>query len=209
MRWTDGAFLLMLLPGLAGAVGFFPDDTPREWVNPPKPGRFSVCFNHSCAETAIIGVSEADWQRIRDQFSPPPKDPAEERKRIAKAIGLMEIIVGPLINTQNDKSMNFKGALAEGNQQDCIDESTDTTTYLTLMEQDGLFRFHRVQETSTRGWFIMGLPHTTAVVRDKQSKIDYAVDSWFHDNGVEPEVLPVDEWWRGWHPPEFKQYRPQ
>ncbi len=61
----------------------------------------------------------------------------------------------------------------------CIDESTNTTTYLRLFVQGGLMRWHTVEDRATRGWFLFGLPHTTAVMRERASKLRYAVDSWF------------------------------
>jgi hypothetical protein len=201
MRSTKALWLLMLpLPALA--YGFLEQAKVKPWVNDPQIDHFSVCFNHSCAETAIIGLQAQDWQQVADLFSPPAEDGAEERRRIGEAIALLERLVGPKINTEHDKGGNFKGTLAEGNQQDCIDESTNTTTYLTLIQQQGLLRYHQVQETSTRGWFLMGMPHTTAVIRDRESGINYAVDSWFHDNGKPPEILPVDQWRDAWYPPE-------
>jgi hypothetical protein len=210
MKWSGaltGILLLLSLPStlLAARGGFLDTDKIREWVNEPKPDNFAVCFNHTCAETAIIGLNASQWQQVRTLFRPAPANAAEERRRITKAIGLFERLVAPKIGTENDKGMNFEGTLAEGNQQDCIDESTNSTTYLTLMQQDGLLRFHKVQETATRGWFFMGLPHTTAVIKDNASGIDYAVDSWFHDNGDDAEILPVNEWWNGWHPSEKKR----
>lgn len=198
------ALLLLLLPLQALAYGFLEPGAAKDWVNEPQIDRFSVCFNHSCAETAIVSLQAQDWQRVTELFSPPAEDGAEERRRIGEAIALLERLVAPKIHTEHDKGMNFKGTLAEGNQQDCIDESTNTTTYLTLIQQQGLLRHHQVQETSTRGWFLMGMPHTSAVIRDRASGIDYAVDSWFHDNGKPPEILPVDQWRNGWYPPEDK-----
>ncbi len=30
----------------------------------------------------------------------------------------------------------------------------------------------------------------------------YAVDSWFHDNGVPAEIVPLPDWLSGWMPRE-------
>jgi hypothetical protein len=201
MTFTKRLFAcLMLAPLQLGASGFLDSDSPRLWVDEPQLDQFSLCFNHTCKETATVGLDRKQWQRIRDLFTPPPQSASRERQRIAQAIGLLETLVGPMIGTQNDKAMNFQGSLAQGNQQDCIDESTNATTFLTLMAQQHLLKYHQVQATSTRGWFIMGMPHTTAVIRDKASGIDYAVDSWFHDNGHPAEILPLDTWRNGWYP---------
>ena len=205
MKWINSLFLFLLYAPYAGAIDILDHENNPPWIDKPKPKQFSVCFNHSCKETANIGISPADWQRVHALFKQLPKSPKEERKRIGDAVALMEQVVGPITNTSNDKAYNFRGMMAGGNQQDCIDESTNSTTYLTMMEQDGLLRFHKVKSTSTRGWFIMGHPHTTAVIRDNKSGIDYAVDSWFHDNGVKPEIIPLKLWFTGWDPEKDKR----
>ena len=117
----------------------------------------------------------------------------------------MEVLVGGKIDTSNEKGGNLQGLSSGGNQFDCIDESTNTTTYLTMMEQDGLLRWHKVEERKTRNlFFIGGWPHTTAVISEKESGQRWAVDSWFYDNGVPPAVLPLEQWSNGWKPPGFK-----
>lgn len=194
----------LLLPHSAAAFGFLDQGQVKPWVDKPKRERFSLCFNHSCKDTAILGLSQQQWAEIRKIFTPKPVSAEAERKAIAKAIGRLEVLVAPKINSHNDKGRNFQGSFAQGNQLDCIDESTNSTTYLTLMNQDGLLRFHEIRPTSTRGWLIMGMPHTTAVIRELDSGADFAVDSWFHDNGVAPEILPIQQWSDGWNPPRVK-----
>ena len=46
---------------------------------------------------------------------------------------------------------SFEGVLKSGNQMDCIDESTNTTTYLNMMAKDGLLHFHSVEPTADTG----------------------------------------------------------
>jgi hypothetical protein len=88
---------------------------------------------------------------------------------------------------------------------DCVDESTNTTTYLRMMQLDGLLHWHKVEDRKTRGFLIFGgWPHTTAVISEKQGKKKWAVDSWFYDNGVPPAILPLKKWSDGWKPPGFK-----
>lgn len=194
---------LALLPRPGLAFGFLDQDGPiKPWVDKPRARRFSLCFNHSCQNTAIVGLNKKQWGEIRQMFEPDPANAEAERSAIAKAIGRLEVLVAPSINSQNDKGRNFKGSFADGSQLDCIDESTNSTTYLTMMRNDGLLRFHEVRPTSTRGWFIMGMPHTTAVIRESATGTDFAVDSWFHDNGVPPEILPLQVWADGWEPPK-------
>ncbi|MET0092598.1 MAG: hypothetical protein ABW120_03625, partial [Sedimenticola sp.] len=76
---------------------------------------------------------------------------------------------------------------------DCIAESLNTTTYLKLMEDDGLLQWHQVLERKKRsiGFFAV---HWTAVIREKTSRQKYAVDSWFLENGKPPVIQTIEEW---------------
>lgn len=195
---------IWLLPQWVLAFGFLDQDELKPFVKNPKVSRFSLCFNHSCQKVKSVGLSQKQWNEVRQIFTPRPADAKAERAAIARAIGRLEVLVAPTINSQNDKGRNFQGSFAQGSQLDCIDESTNSTTYLTLMQRNGLLKFHEVRPTSTRGWIINGMPHTTAVIRELATGADFAVDSWFHDNGVPPEILPLDQWSDGWNPPRIK-----
>jgi hypothetical protein len=163
------------------------------------PTRFSVCSEHTCAKVSTVGLTPAQWDTIRSVFAPAAPQAAEERVRIARALALLETLVGALTGTAHDKGRNFQGVGTEG-QMDCIDESTNTTTYLTLMARDGLLRWHRVEDRATRGFFIFGWPHTTAVISALDDRTRYAVDAWFDDNGAAPAILPLEIWEQGWTP---------
>lgn len=166
----------------------------------PTPERFSVCYNNTCQELAVVGLRPAQWQSVKNLFQPPPSGAADERQTIARAVARMEQLAGPLTNTARDKGLNASPGDGS-NKMDCIDESTNTTSYLRLFAHGGLMRWHTVEDRATRGWLLFGWPHTTAVIRERASGVAYAVDSWFLDNGLPPFILPLDEWRRGWHPP--------
>ncbi len=170
-------------------------------ITDPTPARFSVCSEHTCKRVSVVSLQPEQWQRERRLFLPAPSDAAQERERIARAIGLMETMVGPLTGTQHDKGRNFQSVGIEG-QMDCIDESTNTTTYLTMLLKDGLLKWHSVADRATRGFFIFGWPHSTAVIRETANGALFAVDSWFLDNGAEPFILPLELWAQGWQPPQ-------
>ena len=177
--------------------------TRTDIITNPVPAHFSVCSEHTCKKLSIVGLAPSQWQQIRAIFSPEAVDAVQERASIASAIALMETIVGELTGTSHDKGRNFQGVGTDG-QMDCIDESTNTSLYLTMMVKDGLLKWHTVEDHATRGWFFFGWPHSTAVIRDTSSGELFAVDSWFEDNGEPPHILPLSVWRDGWNPPEHK-----
>lgn len=167
-------------------------------VGDPTWERFSVCYDNGCASVAQLGLTGMQQDTIRALLGPAPADAATERERLRAAIAQIERFVGERTGTAHDKGGTFN--FVDDPQMDCIDESTNTTTYLTIFRRYGLLRHHEVEEPATRGWFILGWPHSTAVVRETASGARWAVDSWFLDNGEPPFILPLDIWRGGWRP---------
>lgn len=86
------------------------------------------------------------------------------------------------------------------NAQVFVSSQINTTTYLYMMQQDGLLQWHRLRDPLTRGFFFFGWPRTTAVIEARGDHSLWAVDSWFYDNGLIPEILPLEQWKEGWSP---------
>ena len=76
---------------------------------------------------------------------------------------------------------------------DCIDESTNTYTYLVMMKNDGLLKHHEPAGKATRILPYI-FPHSTAVIQNISTGNKYAVDSWFLENGQPPFVIPLHAW---------------
>ena len=169
-------------------------------ITDPDPAHFNVCYDGGCASLATVNLSGEQWQRVRAVFVQPAATPAAEREQIRTAIGLFERIVGPMTGTANDKGGTFPG-LGQSGQMDCIDESINTTIYLTMLQKYGLLHWHQVADRATR-WSLFSWPHTTAVIKERAGGREWAVDSWFLDNGEPPFVLPLDTWKDGWIPPK-------
>lgn len=167
-------------------------------ITAPLPSRFTICYHGSCEDMTEVHLSAEQWRSIQLIFAD-NNSAQQERENIRRAIAQMETMVGKITGTEVDKAKTF-GHLGEEGQLDCIDESTNTTFYLTMMVNDGLITRHTVEDRATRGYFLLGWPHTTAVIRDKQSGQKYAVDSWFLDNGEPPYILPLEKWDSGWEP---------
>jgi hypothetical protein len=165
----------------------------------PEPSKFSICYGHTCRYYAFSNLTTAEWSSVRSIFDHSEVSPEMEREQIRDAIALLETIVGEKTNTANDKGENFPGLGLRG-QMDCVDESTNTTVYLTMLQNDNLLKWHTVDHRINRGILTLQFPHFTAVVHEKEKNIKFAVDSWFLDNGQPPYILPLDIWKGGWKP---------
>lgn len=165
----------------------------------PFPDEFSFCWGGTCAAVETIGLTNEEWAKVHEVFNPMPENAAEERFRMMLAIGLLESLVGPKTGTAGDRAGTYGNSAWPG-QLDCNDEATNTTSYIRMMAAEGLIRFHEIQDTAVRG-FLFFARHSTAVIRERDSGVKYAVDSWFYDNGKPPVILPLPEWLNGWRPP--------
>jgi len=173
-------------------------------ITEPDYKHFSMCHDHGCKTVEQLSLSDTQWQQIARHFLPVVLSAAQEREQIAEAIAEFEKIIGIKTNTSQDKAGLF-AHMGSAGQLDCIDESTNSTTYLLIFQQAGLLKWHEPINPVTRGFFIFGWPHSSAAMKEKQSQIKYAVDSWFEDNGQRPHIIPLPQWDSGWSPDDEKK----
>jgi hypothetical protein len=164
---------------------------------------FTICHGHACRLRSHLGLTELEWDPVADLFAEPAASAAIERGRIATAIGLIEAAVGPKTGTSGDRGGTFT-ATSGNDQFDCVDETTNTSVYLTLLAKAGYLKWHKLEGWAGRGIMFDGAwPHQTAVIEELKTKRVYAVDSWFEDNGRAAHVVPLADWRAGWSPPGF------
>ena len=178
-------------------------DISRIYHEVPTLEGLDVCFGGGCAETRHVSISSLEWAQIVAIFATKAGGDADkaalERTQIADAIGKLEMIVGAKIGTLGDRAGTFNNSKYPG-QLDCNDEAINTTTYIHLMQNYGLIQLHEAEDTRTRNFFFNGWPHSTAVIHEKASGEQFAVDSWFYDNGVPATIVPFKLWKSGYIP---------
>jgi hypothetical protein len=165
----------------------------------PTPAQFSICHGNSCRLRTQVSISTEEWTRIGALFDPAPADALTERRRIARAIGLLETFTGRQADTLEDAPGMGVHWNPDG-QLDCIDEATNSTTYLRMMAVDHLIRFHDIGLPANRFVITAWGPSNTATIRETASGKTYAVESYFRYNGEPAYVLPLDVWTAGWIP---------
>ena len=152
-----------------------------------------VCYGFSCKVRQIVSITPAEWRSVVNWLDGAATTPEGERQQIRQAIGWMEVVVSRYTPTHLDKGMNLENRPVDmTGQMDCIDESINTTTYLTLFEQQGHLHWHRVTDRAYRGSLIDA--HWAAQVEQVDSGVNYVVDSWFQDNGMLPYIAKSTEW---------------
>lgn len=161
----------------------------------PEQRNFIVCHGYDCTFRTAFSLDEVEWQRVREGFAPAPESADEERAAISRSIALLERIVGARLGTDKDVGgIAFKRA-GDRTQLDCIDESTNTTTYLTMLAADDLLRYHIVARPASRGVFLdFRWYHQSAVIAEIGAGTEYVVDSWVEANGEPPLMTTLRNW---------------
>lgn len=172
-------------------------DINRIYRQKPALAEFEICQGGGCAKVSKTMLSDKEWQPVVDLFSEPAASAKVERARVSNAIGLLEDIVGQKIGTSGDLAGTFNNKYG---QQDCNDEAINTTTYLRLLRQGGYLKFHTIVDMRRRNFFLFGWPHTTAVIREIKTSNQFAVDSWFYDNGAPATIVPLKKWKDNYQP---------
>jgi len=196
-------FPIVFLALLAAACSTSPDRwLLAQYAAQNSVSSFDVCKNYGCSSHVRVTFSAAEWAQVRAVFAVAPESATMEREQIARAIALVETLVGPKAGTANDKAGAEIVAFSREGQLDCIDEAYNTTVYLRLIAADGLLHWHDVGEPYKRGGFFDRWPHNTATIVERGSRTAYTVDSWFHANGAMPETVLLKDWLAGWSPPQ-------
>lgn len=190
---------LMSVLAVVGGAGC----TSRTPLDPNLPpltrDRLTVTYDDRIEDH--FAVSDAQWREITGLFTPPAATPREERWAIRKAVARFEQIAGEQTPVFRDLRENNTSPHGNGNV-DCRCESTNTTTWLRLLQQEGLLKWHVVLGKAFRD-FVHFDTHFSAQIRDETDGVRYVVDSWYQDNGELPLVQITDDWmWRGKEDPE-------
>lgn len=159
----------------------------------------SICYNYDCAVTAKVDL-EVDELSAARRLLLRAADATEEREAISRAIGMFEFSAGQQTPTWIDKGRNVNDDGVDG-RMDCVDESANATAYLHLLEDRGWLKYHHVLEPVKRAPLLVNV-HWAARIVEKESGQEFAVDSWFFDNGQPAFVVPLDEWLAGAEPDE-------
>ncbi|WP_419902237.1 hypothetical protein [Kiloniella sp.] len=162
------------------------------------------CFGHGCKRKGTISIDESQWSEIQSLFKGKELTPSSEREAIAIAVGRIEFIAGDQNGTSIDKAGTFLSDVGR-RQLDCIDEAVNASNFISLLQRDGLIRYHELRQPILRSWVSGNILHATAVLEqvdgDKSEEVVlWSVDSSFFKNGESATVSPLTQWQSGWVP---------
>lgn len=182
---------LLFLSACSGGAGLnlaqYPDPNATK-------DEFTYCYGYGCSKSMRLGFNKYEWKQISKIFKKPAKDAAAERLKIGKAIALMETYTGKLAGTENDlpKAPYIRQSYQE---LDCVDETINTSKYLTFLSDAKFLKFHFIGVPAFKGGLINGkYPHNTATVVETATGEVFVIDSYIFANGMEPNIRDLDNW---------------
>ena len=103
--------------------------------------------------------------------------------------------MGPVIGTTTRVARADIRNRADASNYDCWDSTRNVSSLLLVLQQWGLLKHHTVGNPRYRGNILaMQLPHNTAVIVEKESRIEWAVDMWTTKYLQPPDVMLVEQW---------------
>jgi len=200
-RWGSVAIAGFALAACTHAKDGPPVDHLATFSVPePNANTVYVCHAYGCQMKTRFRFTDADLAALSTLMDTTRKadTPFEERRAVAYAIGWIERRVGDVIGTSADRpGMDF-AASGDPTQQDCVDESTNTTSYMLMLQANGLLRHHTVARPFAKDQLwrgVAGWTHWTAVLQETASPQRWAVDSWIYANGENPAIVEVENWY--------------
>lgn len=157
--------------------------------------RIGVCFNSSCARRSEVTLSQADFRDVARHLAVCAEDSLDSRlQRVRLAVWRMEALVEQRLPVlANDRAVNDSEFGIDG-RTDCVDNATNTTTYLHVLRELGVLSGWTVAEPRVRQRFNVERVHWTATIIDPASGARWSVDSWFRPNGHLPFVMDLAAW---------------
>ncbi len=196
---TLGAVILLAGCSGAGPAGDYRPYLVKKKIYEITPENIPLCHGYGCRLKSYTSLTKSEWKQIGKYFKT-GRTREQERAALAKATGKFEQIVGKKIGTSTDKAGTYE-KLGD-DQLDCVDESINTTILLDLLDQKKLLKHHDISNIAARIPVLGGggLFHQTAVIVERETGKRFAIDSWFHDNGHDADIVPLDDWLYGWRP---------
>jgi hypothetical protein len=185
----------ILLCGFTFRQGGPPELHYREYnALPPHGNTVTVCHAHGCQEQASFTFTDTDISDLGTvmDYVRGGESAEGERRAVAYAIAWMERRVGPATGTAGDRpSLGFLNA---SGQLDCVDEATNSTSYLLVLQKNGLLRHHFVIRPYSKASFFKW-PHFAAMMQERASGKVYAIDSGVGPNGANPAITLASKWY--------------
>lgn len=152
-----------------------------------------VCSAYGCKTRTNFTFKKPHLDMLKKIMSY-PKNASEERESLRVAISYIESIVGPATGTSEDRPSIGVFGNGDNSQLDCVDEATNVTSYLMILNYNNLLKFHNIESPNWKGG-IFKWTHYAAVIKDIRTGVNWAIDAGVGKNGEKPLIIEYSRWY--------------
>jgi hypothetical protein len=163
-------------------------------IYPPSATGMTVCYGFVCRRREMLDFSAADRAALAKIMAAGRANAAAERAAVQKAVIWFDRRMGPILGTDKRVAKADFRANDDKHNYDCWDTTRNTTSLMLVMQAWNLFRFHDVGDPHYRGFSLAQTPHNTAVLVERATKVEWAVDLWPRGYLQPPDVMTVAKW---------------
>ncbi|MBU6457613.1 MAG: hypothetical protein KGK16_09840 [Bradyrhizobium sp.] len=164
-------------------------------IYPPSASAMTVCYGFVCRRREILNFTPADRAALRRIIDAGHASAAAERAAVQRAVIWFDRRMGPLIGTNRRVANADIRAMDDKHNYDCWDTTRNVTGLLLVLQQWGLLKFHTVGDPHYRGNPLADqLPHNTAVLVERATRVEWVVDMWPRGYAQPPDVMTLAQW---------------
>src|SRR3984893_8646240 len=163
-------------------------------IYPPSAKSMTVCYGFVCRRREILDFTAGDRNALTQIMAAGHASAAAERAAAQKAVIWFDRRMGPVIGTNKRVAKADIRALDASHNYDCWDTTRNTTSLLLVLQEWGLFKYHVVGDPHYRGYTVFQLPHNTAVLVERATKVEWVVDMWPRAYAEPPDVMTLEKW---------------
>ena len=185
-------------PSLAGPVDMsraVADLYSSVSIYPPSATQMTVCYGFVCRRRYTLDFGAGDRAALTAIMASGRANAAAERAAVQKVVVWFDRRMGPILGTNKRVAKADFRFRDDAHNYDCWDTTRNTTSLLLVLQQWGLLKFHSVGDPKYRGnALVLQTPHNTAVLLDRATKVEWAVDLWPRGYLQPPDVMTVAKW---------------
>jgi hypothetical protein len=164
-------------------------------IFPPSASSMTVCYGFVCRRRASLDFTAGDRSALAKILAAGRASAAAERAAVQKAVIWFDRRMAPLIGTDKRVAKADIRAFDDAHNYDCWDTTRNTTSLLLVLQEWGLFKYHVVGDPHYRGnALVFQLPHNTAVLVERATKVEWVVDMWPRAYAEPPDVMTLEKW---------------
>ena len=164
-------------------------------IFPPTAKSMTVCYGFVCRRRETLDFTPGDRNALTQIMATGRASAAAERAAVQKAVIWFDRRMGPILGTSKRVAKADFRHRDDAHNYDCWDTTRNTTSLLLVLQQWGLLKFHGVGDPHYRGnALVLQTPHNTAVVVERATRVEWAVDMWTRSYAQPPDVMTVQKW---------------